>query len=316
MLQPKITLVDWPRYPIETVTYLWDAARNNDPILHRPEEIAFLRTKDAKYDAYVRELFEKVIDSAIPISENLNFTFLLEGVSISFREQMVRHRIGVKVGDRLGADMFPDIHDSTWWVQSMRVLDMSKFAERCEFRLPESIITNKNPEVRENYIDFMHEIADMYKYFIDNGVPVEDAREVIPLGAQHRLSWTLNLSSLTHILKKRSCWIPQIGTWGPVIEGMVNELATRVDPYFRKLVTPPCIKKEKFTGCIYKLDNERRVDRSDPLPPCPLYLNNEAGGPPTVSKARLDFAEPYKVLENSFGKLWGRDTQTGELLQK
>jgi hypothetical protein len=317
-METKVTLVDWPRYPIETVFYLWEAARHNDPITIGPKEI-FERCADNEiYRARVRETFEKVVDSSIPIAENLNFTFLLEGVSISFREQMVRHKIGVKVGERLGVDMFPDIHDSTWWVQSMRVLDMTKFAEDHNFRLPESISEHPNPEVREQFIDQMHQIAATYKFLLEMGVPIEDAREVIPLGAGHRLSWTLNLSALLHIAKKRSCWIPQIGTWGPVIEGMVNELATKVDPYFRKIVTPPCIKKEKFVGCVYKLDNERRVDRSDPLAPCPLYLSNEDG--PQVEKdvtwARGMFGVRYEDLEESFRNLWGRDTETGELLQK
>lgn len=319
-MQTKITLVDWPRYPIETVYYLWESARNNEPIpWGGPGSIQQLCNVNEDFKKKVRTTFEKVIDSSIPIAENLNFTFLLEGVSISFREQMVRHKIGVKVGERLGVDMFPDIHDSTWWVQSMRVLDMTKFAQDDLFRMPESIASHPKPEVREAYIDQMHEIAATYAFLLEQGVPIEDAREVIPLGAQHRLSWTLNLSALMHVCKKRSCWIPQIGTWGPVIEGMVNELAEKVDPYFRKVVTPPCIKNENFVGCVYKLDNERRVLREDPLLPCPLYLcqeDNKKRPTATIKETRATFGEPYKKLEDSFRKLWGRDTTTGQLIKK
>lgn len=317
-MKEKVTLVDWPRFPIETVYYLWEAARNNDPILNGPEEIKKLCERNEQFKSKVRETFEKVIDSSIPISENLNFTFLLENVSISFREQMVRHKIGVKVGERLGVDMFPDIHDSTWWVQSMRVLDMSKFAENNLFRLPESVSEHPDPDVRTVFIEHMHQAANDYDFLLKSGVPIEDAREVIPLGAQHRLSWTLNMSALGHILKKRSCWIPQVGTWGPVIEGMVEELSEKVDPYFRRLVTPPCMKGDKFKGCIYKLDNERRVEREDPLLPCPLYLTNETVpvsqklvSIETVETARME--PTYKPLEKKFGDLWGRDTCTGKM---
>lgn len=318
-METKVTLVDWPRFPIETVFFLWEAARNNDPIKFNPESIHLECMGDPELEKRVRTTFEKVIDSSIPIAENLNFTFLLEGVSISFREQMVRHKIGVKVGERLGLDMFPDIHDSTFWVQSMRVLDMTKFAQEDLFRLPDSIGNHPDPRVRETYIEHMHQAAGDYGFLLEQGVPIEDAREVIPLGAQHRLSWTLNLSALSHICKKRSCWIPQIGTWGPVIEGMVNELAEKVDPYFRKLVTPPCIKGEKFTGCIYKLDNERRVLREDPLLPCSLYLCQEDQKPAnakTIKETRAEFGDRYKGLEESFRKLWGRDTTTGQLIKK
>lgn len=311
-MKEKVTLVEWPRNPIETVYYLWQAARDNEPIKSNPESIKLECLGDPELEKKVRETFEKVIDSSIPIAENLNFVFLLENVSISFREQMVRHKIGVKVGERLGVDMFPDIHDSTWWVQSMRVLDMGKFAEDDLYRLPESIANHPDANVRETYIDQMHQTAATYQFLLNKKVPIEDAREVIPLGAQHRLSWGLNLSALMHICKKRSCWIPQIGTWGPIIEGMVEELATKVDPYFRRLVTPPCIKGDEFTGCVYKLDNERRVDRSDPLLPCPLYINNESRIV-LVESYREKFGELYTGLEKKFGKLWGRDTETGKM---
>ena len=305
-METKVTLIDWPRWPIETVYFLWEAARNNEPLNWTPQSLHEDIVSGVRSDRVVRETFEKIIDSSIPIAENLNFTFLLEGVSISFREQMVRHKIGVKVGERLGVDMFPDIHDSTWWVQSMRVLDMGKFADTEAYRIPDSIKFG-GPEVWHNYNVAMASAQETYKKLLAAGVPIEDAREVIPLGAQHRLSWTLNLSALIHITKKRSCVIPQIGTWGPVIEGMIEELATKVDPYFRNLVTPPCMKGDKFMGCIYKLDNERRVSREDPLQPCSLYMHHEKIDPETV---KMD-QEKQNEIEEKYRKFWGRDTRTG-----
>ncbi len=315
-MKEKVTLVEWPRFPIETVYYLWEAARNNDPIQFTPESLSLESEGDPELKKRIRTTFEKVIDSSIPIAENLNFTFLLENVSISFREQMVRHKIGVKVGERLGVDMFPDIHDSTWWVQSMRVLDMGKFADTNLYRTPESIET-AHPDLKLAFEGAMHVSQETYKVLLQAGIPIEDAREVIPLGAQHRLSWTLNLSALMHICKKRSCWIPQIGTWGPIIEGMIEELSKKIDPYFRRLVTPPCIKGNQFKGCVYKLDNEKRVDREDPLLPCPLYLFNENkdGEPIFASRKQYEAMSPvhYVELEKKFENLWGRDLDTGHL---
>jgi hypothetical protein len=314
-MQTKVTLVEWPRNPIQTVFYLWEAARSNDPLLETPDGIRARCESDPEFNKRVREIFEKVVDSAIPISENLNFVFLLEGVSISFREQMVRHKIGVKVGERFGVDMFPDLHDSTWWVQSMRVLDMGKFADKELYRLPDT--TRGDLFLETKFRQAMHCAQDAYTELLASGVPIEDAREVIPLAAQHRLSWGLNLSALIHICKKRSCWIPQIGTWGPVIEGMVNELVVKVDPYFRKLVTPPCMKEDTFENCIYKLDNERRVLGEDPLMPCPLYLSNEKQLEFEVERQR-DLKNcrkypHYNKLEADFESLWERDTMTGKM---
>lgn len=307
-MKTKVTLVEWPRFPLETVFYLWEAARSNDPINETPEEMYRRGVVDPEFAKKVRTTFEKVVDSSIPIAENLNFVFLLEGVSISFREQMVRHRIGVKVGERLGVDMFPDIHDSTWWAQSMRVLDMGKFYYDDLYRMPDSI--DENEEARKIYCEAMYNSQEAYKRILELGIPIEDSREVIPLGAQHRVSWGLNLSSLMHICKKRSCWIPQVGTWAPVIEGMINELSEKVDPYFRTVVTPPCLKGNEFTGCVYKLDNERRVDREDPLLPCPLYINHHRYEFLLEDK-RKEYGKRYQDLEEKFGEFWGRDTETG-----
>lgn len=307
-MKTKVTLVSWTQNPIETVYYLWEAARNNEKIINSPEDIKKLSNLSKEYKQKVRSTFEKVVDSSIPIAENINFTFLIEGVSISWREQAVRHKIGVKVGERLGVDMFPDIHDSTFWIQSMRVLDMGKFAQDDLFRMPESVASHPDPLVRETYIEHMHQSAGDYAFLLNQGVPIEDAREVIPLGAQHRLSWTLNMSALIHIAKKRSCTVPQIGTWGPVIQGMIKELTEKVDPYFSKIVTPPCISGEKFNKCLYELDNERRILREDPLMPCFLLMAQKGIDPKTIN---MDH-EKFNKWEKEYEEFWQRDTKTGK----
>lgn len=304
-MKTKVTLIEWPRHPIETVYQLWEAARSNDEI----EPIGNIILNMGRFPSYqkrVRETFEKVIDSAIPIAENLYFVFLLEGVSISFREQMVRHKVGVKVGERLGVDMFPDLHDSTWWAQSMRVIDMGKFADTEHYRIPESIICDQT--VLDQYKYNMMRVQKLYSWMLEKGIPIEDAREVIPLGAQHRISWGLNLSSLIHVCRKRSCWIPQLGTWEPVIRGIIHELVEKVDPYFASIVTPPCVKGNEFTGCIYKLDNERRVKREDPLLPCALYLAQHTTLAP--SDVSMDQYR-YSAMEADYKDFWRRDTKTG-----
>lgn len=307
-MKTKVTLVSWTKNPIETVYHLWEAARSNDKI-PSVEQIIEMSEKNLPFRSRVRETFEKVIDSAIPISENLNFVFLLEGVSISFREQMVRHKIGVKVGERLGVEMFPDIHDSTWWAQSMRVLDMGRFVDDDLYRMPESI--EQDEVAKQVYEDSLHISQGAYKELLARGVPVEDAREVIPLGAQHRVSWGLNLGAVIHVCRKRSCWIPQLGTWGPVIEGMIHEMVTKVDPYFASIVTPPCIKGNVFKECIYKLDNERRVAREDPLLPCSLYLAQEAKLPPANTPMTAEELQRFNTMETKYKEFWRRDTKTG-----
>lgn len=308
-MKTKVTLVDWPRHPIETVYYLWEAARSNEKLLPI-DHVVEMYAKNDSFRKRVRETFEKVVDSAIPIAENINFVFLLEGVSISFREQMVRHKVGVKVGERLGVDMFPDLHDSTWWAQSMRVLDMGKFVDDDLYRLPDSI--SNDAVAKQVYEDGLLIAQQTYTELLARGVPIEDAREIIPLGAQHRISWGMNLNSVIHVCRKRSCWIPQLGTWEPVIRGMISELVTKVDPYFANIVTPPCIKGNEFKGCVYILDNERRVSREDPLLPCSLYLEQHAKKSPANTPMTAKELVHFNEMEADYRDFWRRDTKSGE----
>lgn len=300
---PKVTLVSWTQDPIGTVYRIWEASKSNRPFSAIEEDVIEAEA-DPETGLEVFEVFRKVIDQDIPVAENLNFVFLLENVSISFREQMVRHRIGTKVGPRLGADLAPDLADSTWWSQSMRILNMSKFADERAYRMPDGL----SEEQQHDFHAAMKIAQGQYIRLIEAGVPMEEAREVIPLAATHRITWGLNLAALKHIVGKRGCQILQAGLWFPIIQGMVEELATKIDPYFRNLINPPCVKGDKFVGCCYLLDNERRVQGLDSLPPCTLYAGKEMHGAPvslTKNKAFQKAAEIY-------GKLWGRDPFTGE----
>ncbi len=336
--QPKVTLLSKTELPIETIYAVWQASRNNDPVPlpqdFGPSEVEQRPSKEE------RSVFEKVIDSKIPVAEMLDFVFLIENVSISWREQAVRHRIGVKVDERLGADIVPDLADDTWWSQSMRILDMGQFVEEGNFRVPESIANHPNPCVKSLYYETLKANASAYRNFVANGVPMEDAREVIPIGATHRIVWKLNLAALMHIVGKRGCWILQLGVWGPIIKQMVHELADKVDPYFINLIAPPCVKGDAFTGCLFKLDNERRIDGEDEIPPCSLFLHHHerdalkasAHAPrPAWVPVLLDTGEVggwrpgsgkdapmyrFQRMKKEYRELWRRDPITGVRLDE
>lgn len=316
-MEPKVTLMTWTNNPLETVYAVWEASKTEDR-LRTPDEI-----KEQVNPKKTEELFRAVIAQKIPVGEHVDFVFMMEGVSVSWREQAVRHRIGTLPSpERIGADIvmdeIPNLADSSWWSQSMRIQNMGKFASTFQYRLPETIL-DRGGVVLDRYKNTMREIERTYNYLVESGVPMEDARELMPLGAQHRISWRLNIGALQHIVGKRGCWILQLGIWGPVIEGMINEVATKIHPVFRELVTPPCLKGDEFTGCVYKEECRRRLDGSDALPPCPLHLNYHqlAGGPKSEWKdeymdgvtvpmkdAMIERAEQYR-------RFWGRHPFTG-----
>ena len=307
-MQVNVELISWTKDPIETIYLLWEASRKKEAI-PTIEELKLVLHTDPELADRVFETFQKVLTSAIPVSENINFIFLLENVSISFREQMVRHRVGVKVGERIGMDYFPDVHDSTWWSQSMRVLDMGDFAEKTAYNIPDSIRVNE--EALNVLQTQMHCAAQAYRELIKLGIAAEDAREVIPLATQHRISWSLNLATFAHILSKRSCWILQLGLWEPVLMGMLEELCEKVNPIFSILATPPCMKGDFFKRCCFDFDNEKRCKGEDPLPPCSLYLSHTDVQPENLKE--IEDRKDFQKMCLKYKKFWRRDVSTGKL---
>jgi hypothetical protein len=331
--KPKVTLLSHTGLPLETVMSLWNASKDELPLL-TPQQV-----KDTVDPEEVRKLFRDVIAQHIPVGESVDFVFMIEGVSVSWREQAVRHRIGVKPSpERLGIDIgmvdvktIPDLADSVWWSQSMRIQNMGKFATNGNYRIPDEI--TKHPDSEKLLLEYnalMKDIEAGYNKLVKAGIPMEDARELIPLGATHRISWKLNISSLQHIVSKRGCWILQLGIWGPVIEGMIRELTEKVDPIFGELVTPPCLKGDDFKGCVYMEENRRRYTGDDALPPCPLHLvnhwlplsGNPAGTDEETAKdlkklEALGVPRAEEMLERaeSYRKFWGRDPFNGKRLR-
>jgi thymidylate synthase ThyX len=331
--EPKVTLISHTANPIQTVYRLWLESKDNKPVPSAEE----IDPNDPK----VLDIFQKVIDSHIPVSDAVSFVFMLENISVSFREQMVRHRVGMSFGPRVGVDIVPDIGNSSWWGQSMRILDMGSFASEGRYRVPESLagkfveteIHNcydsaiYSPatipvEAATVYREAMLQIEEVYNKLIKAGVPREDARDLIPLGATHRFSWTINLTALKHVIGKRSCWIPQIGLWKPIIFGIVEELATKIHPSFRNLVTPPCIKGDKFVDCVYKIDNERRISGEDETVPCPMYLEHHAPdlvntNGRTVEESMIEMlgearASLFFSMSYDYSMFWMRNPWSGE----
>lgn len=326
-MEPKVTLINWTPNVLETIWVLWEQSKSERDLLAIVQEAAKLSETSPHT---LEDLFWQVIAQKIPVGENIHFTFVIEGVSISWREQAVRHRIGVKVGERVGVDFIPDLATSSWWSQSMRIQNMGAFADNGQYRLPESFKDKKvrwmNDVGEEGevplavlYSSLMRKIQSFYNAAVNVGVPLEDAREAIPLSAQHRISWDLNLTSLLHILGERGCWILQMPIWGPIIKEMVNELATKVHPMFRRILQPPCVKGGKFQSCLYKLENSRRLTKDDPHPPCPLHLVRDdvlANVEPIQLKRasglkdgtiNVPMREQMLARAEEYRKLWGHD---------
>jgi len=303
---PIVSLVTNTALPVETIYTLWTASRTTGEYL-MPHEVAEHTAEDPGFRREVMKVFEDVVALGIPVGENISFTFMLDGVSISWREQAVRHRLGTYFGDNHGVDVIPDRSATSFWSQTMRVRDMSGFANEEAFRLPPTIAAV--PRLKQRFLDTMLYIQESYQMFREAGCTPEDSREVIPLGAHHRISMTVNFATLRNMCGKRGCWITQGNIWIPIIHQMVNLLAENIDPVFRSLATPPCFKGAKRTGCIMNHENERREDGRDPLPICPLWANYNR------HMKRADLSEETQARMPLYERFWGRDGFTGKVVE-
>ena len=313
----KVTLLSTTKNMFTSVAMVWECSRTVEPItqLRRAEED--------------RILFFKLLDEGVPLMDMVEVLFLLEDIPISLREQLVRHRLGIKHDDKVGIDIIPDVMDSAFWVQSMRVINMGAFATKGQYYIPESIRENK--EGLEHYLEVLHQIQYAYNNLVNCGIPKEDARQVIPLGATHRMAWKLSMTAAKHICSKRSCWIAQLGMWKEIIQGMISELAS-IDTRFHDMVSPPCIINGEFTGCKFCIHNEKRVHgiEGEQMPPCPLYLHQVQGSASINQHLRTSdmwqYASGHWICKEPSGRtlmtrmkleyetLWNRNTNTGENL--
>lgn len=339
--QISVTLINSSENPREAIYCTWMRSRDRT-FKMSTREVKERAQQDPEFAEEVEALFLRLLTDDLPLCEVVYFNFWIDDLPISLREQLVRHRIGMKpdATGKVGVDQVPDLSDSTWWSQTMRVMDMGKFVDEGRYMVPNTVLSN--PRAEEIYTRAMQFIQAGYNALVEQGIPVEDARQVIPMGATHGMSWSLNLQALKHVIGKRSCWIAQSGMWHPLINGMLHELCEKVDPAFRLLATPPCIRGEKFVGCAFHEENIRRIDGRDHMhPPCSLYLANHsteaeaavvnkadevfprhwmpsydpASGEPVSFLAPTPNAEiQYKEREATYKEFWNRDTQTGQLL--
>jgi thymidylate synthase ThyX len=319
-----VSLISYSTHPLGTLFYVWEQSRSNNRV-PLPKMLEFIMTDsteaypgkskvaqalrdlgetETNADGYmiatkvrkrILDMVNQILDEDIPCTENLDFVFAIENMSISLREQMVRHRIGVTIGERLGIDIVPDQAKSSWWSQTMRMLPMDNFFSEGRFILPEGLEGKVCKDAKaetydtgigehegmvdcdalELYIELMRQIEFVYQKLIQAGVAMEDARQIIPIGATHSITWKVNLKSLMHILGKRACWVAQANLWEELISGMINQMCEVVHPIFRKIIQPPCFKKGRYNSCPYFQINKERVQGRDRMPPCPLYVYHE-----------------------------------------
>ena len=129
------------------------------------------------------------------VLEHATFTFAIEGISRACSHQLVRHRM------------------ASYSQQSQRYVKMDGF----DYVVPESIndivldevwdsdIGFESVYASEVYTNLMNDIRDAYTLMIENGIPEEDARYILPNACKTNIVVTMNARELRHFFSLRCC---------------------------------------------------------------------------------------------------------------
>ena len=162
------------------------------------------------------KLIEEILSKGhLSIIEQLQFTFLVSGVSRAFSHQFMRHR-----------------HHSPAQ-QSQRYC---KVETDFDYLIPNSIKCRK--DLKEGYELLMKSIADCYRVFIAAGIPAEDARYILPNAAATNFTVSMNARELIHIAHERTCVQAQEEARA-VVAQMITSVCAKL-PFMKKYLVAKC----------------------------------------------------------------------------
>lgn len=130
----------------------------------------------------IDRLFARMLESGhLSTFEHASFTFAIEGISRVTSHQLVRHRM------------------ASYTQQSQRYVSVKEV----KYITPETI--GKKGALESKYHDMINRCHRLYKEMIDGGVPVEDARYILPSAFETKIVMTMNARELLHACSLRMC---------------------------------------------------------------------------------------------------------------
>lgn len=168
----------------------------------------------------IKTLLNKIISSGhLSVLEHASFTFAVEGVSRALLAQLTRHRI------------------ASFSVQSQRYV---RFKDNLEFIVPPKI--GKNKKLNADFIKLIENTKKFYDNMLEQEIPPEDARYILPQASATKIILTMNARELRHFFSLRCCNRAQ---WE------IREMACRMLAQARRTAPqlftgagPDCIKDE------------------------------------------------------------------------
>jgi len=204
-----VTLVHHTPEPEQAVAL---AAR----LCYSPVSIGDLRERISGSD--IRGFLEKILSLGHhSVLEHASFTFGIEGISRVTTHQLVRHRI------------------ASFSQQSQRYVSHK---EKFDAVVPPSIAADT--EMSGKFSALIGEIHRLYAEMIENGIPAEDARYVLPNAAETKILVTMNARELFHFFRLRCCERAQWEIRAMAVEML--KLVKDVAPVIFEKAGPSCLE--------------------------------------------------------------------------
>jgi thymidylate synthase (FAD) len=124
-------------------------------------------------------------ESKETVLRHAHFTFLVDGISRACSHQLVRHR------------------PASYSQQSQRYVAMKAYPYVTPDSVKEKVVEIDSRKY--SYDDLMDFIGRFYEALVEEGVPKEDARFVLPNACTTRIVFTMNGEELVHFLRLRTC---------------------------------------------------------------------------------------------------------------
>jgi len=246
--KPKIILSSWTKDPDEIIA-LAVSAWASDHI-----------TEDKKTIESPQYMVRKAISAFHQTAlEYVNLVFVIKNVSRAFQQQLTRTR------------------QAAYSIQSMRVVLKKGFAENGHYTMPPNLSSGQQKLFKLAMLNIQHN----YENLLDEGIPTEDARGILPLNIHSDITMTINLRALYHMTKQRLCLNTQ-WEYRQVVLQMRDEIEKKLGKIYSKLIKAPCIGPskcvmgEEFCGIkMWEVSKEEKEYAYENFPKTKKYQNNQ-----------------------------------------
>ncbi|MBI5598845.1 MAG: FAD-dependent thymidylate synthase [Deltaproteobacteria bacterium] len=203
----KVTLLNFTPNPEKTISIAAKLCYSDSSIDELED-----RVKGISHGKFLGKIVKM---GHLSVLEHAGFTFGVEGISRATTHQLVRHRI------------------ASYSQQSQRYVRLKE----PDYVTPPSI--GNDPGRKRKFARAIKNSYGLYRELVDNGVPAEDARYLLPNAACTKIIVTMNSRELLHFFRLRCCERAQ---WE------IREMATRMLKLARK--EAPSIFSSAGPACV------------------------------------------------------------------